>query len=525
MTCTLGHFSYIFAFWVHIWNSLTVSSVKHFSVIGDFLWYVNLKDDVKATYCHIHFALLARLSPQDKISILINLRFSLSFAFSVLGSLPHCNATANGTPANSTFSLETEDKSILTTRSLGRLLQDHSSPPQNDLTPPVVTQLQPPMLPPPPYPSFKLVQSNTEVPPTNQPLLNTESKLPKTLFVKSAPTNASLDTNAQYRHERQTRLTSPQQQFWDVDKSSAVSDSALPSASVITKSESQFLLNNSQTKTFDFLKVESQNANISQNHPVTPSHLQHGLFYPQSLTKREFQQSTSVSNQASQTKLGGSSETASRESQKFDPEKSSTQTYFAKFDLELSIGHYDHLNQTIKPPVDSASNQSGTQPSSIPPALFLTTAPPTTQPPNSELQLPTPWTQTESSQEHDSNPATHQPSSSIYPSTKHQLIPDFHHVNLSNQIQVNTSRQTNSFNSTKVVNDTDATEWLKKNTSQSPMTSNDPRWEKQYEVLFLFGKCLLHMSVIHKGLFFLTTEWQKALPHGYQFWRNMTFQS
>lgn len=420
----------------------------------------------------------------------------------------HCNATANRTLAYLTFSLEAGDKSEQTTRSLGHLQQDHPSPPQHGLTPPLVTQLQPPMLPPPPYPSFKLVQSNTEVPPTNQPLLIKENKLPKTLFVKSAPTNTYLDTSAQYRlHERQSKLTSPQQQLWGgvVDKGLTGSDSvspntsALPLASVITKSEKmpQFPSKHSLTQTFDFLKSESKNAQISDNNPVTPSHLQYGLLYPQSLTKKEFQQSASVSNQASQTKLGESSQTAGWKPQKFDPEQSSTQSYFAKFDLELSTGRYDPSDQTTKTQVDSALNQSETQPSPIPPALLLTKALPITEPQNSQLELPTPWTQTESTQDHDSNPLTHQPSSSsIYTSShtsdsssKHQFIPDFHQVNISNQIQLNISKQINSVNLTKVVNDTEVTEWLKKNTSQSPMTSNDPRWENSLKFFFLFSKC------------------------------------
>lgn len=392
--------------------------------------------------------------------ILVNQQFSPSFTYSVLGSSPHCNATANRTPAYSTVSLETGDKSVPTTGSLGQLLQDRSSPPQNGPTPPLVTQLQPPMLPPPPYPSFKLVQSNAEVLPTDKPLLITERKLPKTLFVKSALTITSLDSSAR---ERQTRLTPPQQLLWGgvVSDSVGPNTSALPLARVITKSEKllpQFPPKHSLTQTFDFLKSESQNANISDIQPVTPSHLQ-------------------------------SSQDADWKTQTLDPEQSSTPSSFTRFDLELSSGRYD---QTIKSTVDSASV---TLPS---PALLLTTAPPTTQPQNSQLQLPTPWTQMESFQAHDSNPPTHQPSSSsIYRSSQTSdsssnplLIPDFHQANISNQIHLNISKQTNSVEVTKVVNNTEVTEWLKKNTSQSPMTSNDPRWEKHFEVLFLFCKCL-----------------------------------
>lgn len=424
----------------------------------------------------------------------------------MLGFLPNCNDTANRASAYLTFSVKARDESVMRTRSLGQLLQDHSSQPENDLTSPVVTQLQPPMLPPPPYPSFKLVQSYTEVPPTNHPLLISESKPPKTLFVVSAL------TSAQYRlRERQTSSTLSQQQIQDgvVDTSLTGSDFAgpstpdLPLAGVITESEKlvpQFTLKHSLSQNFDFLKSDSQ---TFDSHPVTPSSLQYGLLYPQSLTKRELQQSASMSNQAFQTKVDGSSQPVGWKTEKSDPEQSSTQSYFAKFDLEISTVHYNLSDQTIKSPVDSTSNRSETQtqPSPTSPGLPFTTAPPTTQPQHSQLQPPTPWTQTESFQDPDSNLPTHQPSSSsIYPSgqtsdspSKPPLIPDVHQVNISNQVQLNISKQANSVNMTKIVNDTEITEWLKKNTSQSPMTSNDPRWEKQFEVLFLFCKCLNYM--------------------------------
>lgn len=374
----------------------------------------------------------------------------------------------------------------MTTKSLSQSLQDRSSEPQNDLTPPLVTQLQPPMLPPPPYPSFKLVQSYTEVPPTtNHPLVISESKPPKTSLVTSALTPAYLDT-------RLTSSTSSQQLIQDGVVHTSLTGSDFFGST--TPAPLAGPLKHSLSQNFDFLKSDSHRPKTFDSHPDTPSNLQHSLLYPQSLTKREFQQTASISYQAFQTEVDGSSQPG--------PEQSSTQIYFAKFDLESSTVHYNLLDQTIKSPVDSASNRSETQtqPSPTSPGLPFTTAPPTTQSQHLQLQPPTPWTQTESFLGPDSNLPTHQPNSpSIYPSgqasdypSKHPLVPDVRQVNISNQVQLNISKEANSLNLTKIVNDTEITEWRKKNTSQSPMTSNDPRWENIFEVLFYFSGNVLN---------------------------------
>lgn len=382
-----------------------------------------------------------------------------------------CNETANGTPDYLNFSLEAGDNLEPTT--LGQLLQEQSSLPQNGLTPTVVTQLQPPMLPPPPYPSFKLVPPHTDVPPWNQPLLVTEKIPPKT-------------SGQQRLHERQTILTSPEQHFHEVVNKSltgsflvAFNTSVVPLAGVILGSQ-KLVPEHSLHKNFDFLKSESRIpvSKQSDSHPFTPSFLQWAQLNPQPLTKRQFQQSVPVSNQALQTKLGKSSQTVGWKTQKSLPEQSSTQSNFVNLDLKQPTGSYVRMDQTVKSLVYLDSNQSGTQLSPVPPDLHLTIASHTTQPLNSQLQPPTPWTETESFQDNDSNP----PSSSIYPvsqnsdsSSKHQPNPDFHQVNISDQFRTNISTQTNSVHLTKVVNDTEVTELLKKNTSQSPMTSNDPR--------------------------------------------------
>ncbi|KAF3851346.1 hypothetical protein F7725_013118 [Dissostichus mawsoni] len=50
---------------------------------------------------------------------------------------------------------------------------------------------------------------------------------------------------------------------------------------------------------------------------------------------------------------------------------------------------------------------------------------------------------------------------------------------MSDQVQLNTSQQGDPVQSTKSGNNSELTEWLKRNTSQSPMTSNDPRVTQQ----------------------------------------------
>eukprot|EP00064_Thunnus_orientalis_P017078 superscaffoldBa00003532_g17155 len=52
-------------------------------------------------------------------------------------------------------------------------------------------------------------------------------------------------------------------------------------------------------------------------------------------------------------------------------------------------------------------------------------------------------------------------------------------VSLSDQVQLNISQQGHPVQSAKSANDTELTEWLKRNTSQSPMTSDDPRVTQQ----------------------------------------------
>ncbi|TNN60187.1 Hemicentin-1 [Liparis tanakae] len=59
------------------------------------------------------------------------------------------------------------------------------------------------------------------------------------------------------------------------------------------------------------------------------------------------------------------------------------------------------------------------------------------------------------------------------PSTLDPVVPVVHQVNMSDKVQRNTRQKGDPGQGAKSTNETELTEWLKRNTSQSPMTSND----------------------------------------------------
>lgn len=424
----------------------------------------------------------------------------------MLGSSPYCDAPAKRATTYPTFSLEAVVESTMMTRSLGHLSQQKNNPTQ-----PLVTQLQPPMLPPPPYPNFKSLHLLPQVPATNHPLLLSVSKLSKTQSLMSPVTSKVLDATVQYgrygeRLTSQLTSTSSQKQFQyeDGDKVLIESDSrgpsirALPLAGEITFTEmlvSQLPSKHPLGRTFAFLRLDSYSEKPTESHSITQAHPQYALHkteYHQSLTKSQFYQSNSMSTQMFQTKLSRSGQAVHWETHNLptlsntyppDPQNTFTQSSVPKLDLEQTTVHY--LRNTKSPPdLVTKPKQSRIHTQTVP---FTHSLPPT-QPqllptPHSQLHSPTPLPQTEIFPDRHSKPPTARPSiSPIYPSdqtfntsTKHPEIPDVHQVNISDQVQLNISKQGNSANMTKLANDTQLTEWLKRNTSQSPMTSNDPR--------------------------------------------------
>lgn len=412
----------------------------------------------------------------------------------MLGSSPYCDAPAKRATTYPTFSLESAAESTVTTRSLGHLLQDHLSQQKNNPTQALVTQLQPPMLPPPPYPNFKSLHLLPQVPATNHPLLLSVSKPSKTQSLMSAVISKS---QKQFQYEDGDKV-------WIESDSQGPNIRALPLAGEITFTEMlvpQLPSKHPLGRTFAFLRLDSYSEKTTESHSITQAHPQYALHkteYHQSLTKSQFYQSYSMSTQMFQTKLSRSGQAVQWETHNLptlshtyppDPQKTFAQSSVPKLDLELTTVH--DLRNTKSPTVPFTHSLPPTQPQLLPT-------------PHSQLHSPTPLPQTEIFPDHHSKPPTARPSiSPIYPSdqtfntsTKHPEIPDVHQVNISDQVQLNISKQGNSVNTTKLANDTRLTEWLKRNTSQSPMTSNDPRWVKQQhnEVFDIVQMSQMHVS-------------------------------
>ncbi|XP_059193453.1 mucin-2-like [Centropristis striata] len=159
-----------------------------------------------------------------------------------------------------------------------------------------------------------------------------------------------------------------------------------------------------------------------------------------------------------------------------DPQQGFTQSFFPKFHLELSTIHY-YLPSTQPPPSSVTKPQHSQIHGQLSPAKPTSTA--STLPQTSSTRHPL---QTETFPLRHRNPLKIQPSiSTIHqtsnPSTLDPHTPVVHQVNASDQL--NTSQQGDPVQSAKSANDTELTEWLKRNTSQSPMTSNDPRVTQQ----------------------------------------------
>lgn len=413
--------------------------------------------------------------------------------------------------------------------SLGRLLQHHLNQPTTKPTQPLVTQMQPPLLPPPPHPNFQSVDLHTRLPKTSDPLLLSNSEPPITPSQTSVVTSEVLGTTIQYPlTESQSHLASTssrtrfQHQVSDellIEPDSQGSNiRAVSLSSQITEpfteaSVSQPPSQLPEAGPFGFLKMDSYSQTPSQS-PATQTKTGHSGSVTQSsasqaelhqthqlVTKSQFYQShhEPTSTQISQTKLKHPdqllhpetelqhSPTLSQISQS-NPQQSFS--LFPKFHLELStVQHY--LPSTQPPPSATKPQQPQIQsqpPPTLPKPTSTTSTLPQNQPQSSPTQHPllhsqAPPPQTETFPLQYRSPSKIQPSTSTIhppdqtsdPSTSDPEIPIVHQVNMSDQVQLNTSQQGDPVQSAKSANDTELTEWLKRNTSQSPMTSNDPR--------------------------------------------------
>ncbi|XP_076585965.1 uncharacterized protein LOC143320324 isoform X2 [Chaetodon auriga] len=447
-------------------------------------------------------------------------------------SLSHCDVTTNRATTYSAISRGVVTDLKMSSQSLGPLLEHHLNQPTTNPTQSL--DLQIPMSP---HPNLQSVDLHTQMPLTSEPVLISNSEPPITHSQTSVATSEVLGTSVQYlltESKSQWTLTSSrtQVQHQISDKLLTEPDSQLSNiravslASEITESFTETSMSPPLSKlpvgkSVGFLKLDSYLQAPTQS-PVTQTNRNHSGLVTQSsasqaelhqtqphklLTESQLYQSyhEPTSRQISQTKLEDPGQPLHQKTHRqpspklsqisqSDPQQSFTQSLSLKFHLELStIQHYLPSKQPSPPMVTKAQqSQMHSQPSPTlsKPASIISTFP-QSQPQSSATQHPlvhsqaTPQTDMFPLQYR--NPFKVQPSvSTIHPPdqtsdppTLDPEIPVVHQLNMSNQVQLNTTQQGDPVQSAKSANDTDLTEWLKRNTSQSPMTSNDPRVTQQ----------------------------------------------
>ncbi|KAM3611520.1 uncharacterized protein V6R79_019985 [Siganus canaliculatus] len=370
---------------------------------------------------------------------------------SVTGSFSHCDSTTNSASTFSTFSNEAVAESKL------HQLNHQKS---NSLRP--FTHLQPPLLPPPPHPHFQSVDLHTHLPVTSDALLYSHNKQPRAHGRTPAVTTDQFGTTAvspaSEVSESYTQTSSPQQaqlalggsfHFLKLDSfSSNPTQAPVPktknifSGLVLQPSAAQAEQHRTQPlqlvaeSPFDKSDDEPTSVHISQTKTEHPR---------QPLYQKTHQQHSSVTSHKST----------------FDRQQSFTQSLFQEFHLELSTLQYY-----------VASTQS-----LIPSETLPTLATPTSTVSVFPSRVPLPQTDTSPLQNADKmQPSAistiHPPDQASDSATSYTVV---HRVSMPENSLLNTSQQGEPVKSLKPANYTELTEWLKKNTSQSPMTSTDPR--------------------------------------------------
>ncbi|CAJ1069317.1 uncharacterized protein LOC117818562 [Xyrichtys novacula] len=346
--------------------------------------------------------------------------------------------------------------------SLGRLIQQQRSQPTTQPTQPLVTQMQPPVLPPPPHTNFHSVDLQSHLTATGHPLLiSTE---PTMTQPQTAVTIIEvLGTTFQYSHSAsQSRLTS---------MPSNVQFQHQVSTKVLIESNSKGLDTHTVTGTSAF-HLPSK---LPFRAPIGSLDMELVSYSP-----------SPSESPATQTTTHFSSLTPSS-----DHQLSLTRNVVPKFQLELTTSqHYLPPTQATTSPltkpqesqVNDESSSGQLEPASTKSTLSQT------QNPNLHSQAPQLQTETSPVQQWTyfvtpptisaTNPPD-QTSNANVPLSLDPEIPLGHQVNTTDQVQVNTSKQGEPDQSAKSENETKLTEWLKRNTSQSPMTSNDPRVTQQ----------------------------------------------
>ncbi|XP_041642845.1 uncharacterized protein LOC121509488 [Cheilinus undulatus] len=407
--------------------------------------------------------------------------------------------------------------------SFGRLLQQQRIQPTTHPTQLLVTQMQPPTLGNPPHPNVQSVELNLSLPETSNPFL---IPLSEPLSQTSTAAGEVFSTTLQYLYTdslSHLTLTLPSVQLQDhisSESNSKEMDIHLGPSSQITNpfTESSASLQPSRLPVagpFGFLSSQLVLHSLS---PVTQSKTTYpgsdtlsSALYAEShrsptqpnwvVTETQFYQiyQEPTSTQISQTSLKNPGSLLPQKTQpsptllkipQSDNHQTFSQNFVPKFQLESSTIQH-HLPPTKTPTVTKS------QPSQIYSQLsrvFLksnSTMATLSQTKHQSLQTlhqsEAPQPRTDTSLIQHKNPfiirpsisTIHPPNQTPNPPTVDPEIPVIHQVNISDQVQPNTSRQGEADQSDKSEHETKLTEWLKRNTSQSPMTSNDPRVTQQ----------------------------------------------
>nr|XP_019954556.1 PREDICTED: uncharacterized protein LOC109636947 isoform X1 [Paralichthys olivaceus] len=392
-----------------------------------------------------------------------------------------CEATTN---AATTFSPLSRGAVVELMSQGSRLSPQPLILPTTNPTQLLATKMQHPVLTTPPHPNFQSVARHNRLTVTDAPITHNQS-----LSVRRSHQKVKLSSSTvQYQlaesqfHLASSRTNSPHQVIEELLTSPDSQVSKIHAGSVATQTTepvTETSLTQSQSKLpvrgpLGFLKLDSYLQTPAPN-PATQtisSHSGSGIQSSQGqsqqlVTESQFYQSDQepTTTLISQTKLETPSHLLHPQPSPAPSQIPQTHPlqffrFLPKFHLELSTTQL-HLLSTQAPPSSVTTPQidhvqsSTTEPY---PAISTQHQPSSTQPAHFSISTIHPHDQTY-------DPPTLVPEILIVPQ-----------LNMSDQARLNVTQQGDP---TKSVNDTELTEWRKRNTSQSPTTSNDARVTQQ----------------------------------------------
>ncbi|XP_062418509.1 roundabout homolog 1 isoform X2 [Pungitius pungitius] len=420
-------------------------------------------------------------------------------------SLSRCGSTTNRTTTLPTWPRGAAAELKMPQQSHGRLFKERLDQPATITTRPLVTQMQPPTLPPPLRPNIQSVDRHTQLPLASGPLSilgNAHSQtsavtrdvlgttLPE-LLTESQSQLALTPSGAQFRHQASDGLlTEPDSQGSSMRAVSPASPTLEP---LTERSKPPVGEPNGFVKIGFYLPTPTQSPTTQTKTSHSGSITQPSLQAPPNQTqthqvasKATIYQSVEepTSTQVSQTEFENSGQRLHQETNlqdsptisqmtQADPQPSFTQSLLPKFHLEPSTNS-NHLPST-QPPPSSVTHPRRSQTHSEP--TKTTSALPQSSPTQHPLlHSHAPLPQTETSPLQHRKPLKIQPSISTHQTSETLVV---HRIDMSDAVQRNTSHRGEPGHDAKSANDTGPSEWLKRNTSQSPMTSNDQRVTQQ----------------------------------------------